>query len=1571
MTIFAPIYLSTITGGARGFQILPETAGDFDLTLISGSWLGSIADLNGDGLAEIIVGSPGSDDKANNAGRIYVLMSGASPTGPVTMGDTAADIIIDGLRAADAAGAAVGSIGDLNGDGLAEILVGAPGMENGASTDAGAAFVLWGLSSIGGIDLGDPFTAGGKGFAIKGEAAGDHAGTAITSIADLNGDGRADILVGASGSDAGGIDAGAAYVVWGRTATSVVQLTSVAAGTGGFRITGEAAGDAAGTTLASIADLDGDGRAELLIGAPGNDAGGADAGAVYVVFGKSTGTEVDLAAVAAGVGGFRITGLAGDAIGGSIADVGDVNGDGLHDILIGADASNSAYIVYGKSDTAVVSLSNVATGIGGYRIVAEHAGDLIGMSVAGGHDLNGDGIADLVIGAQHAGANAGAVYVVWGGSSGTIDLGLVAQGIGGTKIIGAAGSRAGFNVSVTGDLNGDGRSDLLIGTPGSGTAAVVYADPSWLPDPTVYGTSGNDVIDIGYGGYHKVGDGADTIDALGGDDRVSAGGGNDTVDGGIGNDTLQGGDGDDVLKGSAGTDSLEGGIGNDTLDGGTGADIMVGGDGNDSYVVDNVGDSVTEVAGGGVDTVTSSVGYTLASEVENLLLTGSATTGTGNDGDNAITGTSAANTLSGLGGADTLVGGAGNDTLDGGQGVDSMEGGANDDTYIVDNSADLVVENAGEGTDSVLASASFTLGANVENLTLTGVADIDGAGNEDANTMVGNDGANLLSGADGDDDLSGGGGNDTLDGGLGNDTLTGGAGADSMVGGAGDDTYYVDDPGDIVVEDAGGGYDTIYTNASTVTVGANIEQVVLVGTGPHAVSGGAGSEVIAGSAGNDTIDGGGGDDQEIGGEGDDTLIARAGNDTLSGGGGNDRYVIGGTGHAHIEDFLGHDTIDASEAIGDSYIDLSGNTTSHVENEDCDLGQPGSTSLALDVQFLQDLSGSFGDDIANVRLLVPSIVAALQTAQPNSEFGSSTFVDKPISPFGAAGDWVYNMLLPLTTDATALASTYNSMVIHNGADAPEAQIEALMQLALHSSDIGFRASAAHFVILFTDAPYHQAGDGAAGGSSTPNNGDGVVTNGEDYPFAAQVRAALEAANIIPIFAIAGGYESVYQGLVGELGRGAVVSLTSNSSNIVSAITAGLNAVTVTTIEDAVGGVGNDTLIGNQADNMLIGNDGNDTLGGADGNDTLIGGSGADWLDGGNGIDSLAGGSGDDVYYVDSTGDAVDERAGEGRDTVYASASYRLAAGISVEIIRAGVGAPGLDLAGNEIANVIVGGIGNDTIDGGIGRDRMVGGRGDDTYFVDRTSDVVIEAADSGHDTVVSSVNWTLAADIEDLRLAVGSNAKVAVGNGLDNGIVGNDAANRIDGGAGADTMAGGVGNDRYCVDNVGDTVNEASGEGSDTVVASVDYRLTAGSEIEMLRAADGSIGLQLTGNEFANTILGGGGDDTIAGGEGADHLVGGLGADTFRFLGVTDSTSSATDVIMDFDAAGGDKIDLTGVFTGTLSYIGADSFTGAGGELRVVNTAHSQVVQIDLDGDKHVDMRIVVVGGLSGVGDFIL
>ena len=256
--------------------------------------------------------------------------------------------------------------------------------------------------------------------------------------------------------------------------------------------------------------------------------------------------------------------------------------------------------------------------------------------------------------------------------------------------------------------------------------------------------------------------------------------------------TIVGTPGNDVLIGTSEEDVISGLAGDDTLYGAAGNDVLLGGDGNDTYIIDAAGDTVTELAGEGTDTVESSISYTLGANVENLTLTGTGNIdGTGNTLDNTLTGNAGDNVLSGGGGNDTSIGGGGDDT---------MLGGTGNDTYVVDSAGDVVTEAANQGTDTVQSSVSYTLSANVENLTLTGTGNIDGTGNTGANTLTGN---------------------------AGNNVLDGGAGSDTMIGGAATTPMWSTRPrrGD----GAGGRGHRSVQSSVTYTLSANVENLTLTG----------------------------------------------------------------------------------------------------------------------------------------------------------------------------------------------------------------------------------------------------------------------------------------------------------------------------------------------------------------------------------------------------------------------------------------------------------------------------------------------------------------------------------------------------------------------------------------------------------------------------------------------------------------------------------------------------------------------------------------------------------------------
>ena len=402
-----------------------------------------------------------------------------------------------------------------------------------------------------------------------------------------------------------------------------------------------------------------------------------------------------------------------------------------------------------------------------------------------------------------------------------------------------------------------------------------------------------------------------------------------------------------TIKGTAANNNLVGTTANDVIDGLGGADTMAGGLGNDVYVVDNIGDIVIEAFNAGIDTVQSSISYLLTANVENLTLTGTvAINGTGNTLNNSLTGNS------------------GNNILDGGVGADTMSGGAGNDTYMVDNVGDIVSEATNAGTDSVQSSVNYTLVANIENLTLIGIAAINATGNTLNNILTGNSANNVLNGGVGLDTMIGGLGDDTymvdnasdvvtealgagidnvqasanyvlglnvenltlagvtningtgnalnnnitgnngsnvLDGGIGDDTLNGGAGADAMTGGGGDDTFIVDNIGDIVTEAINDGTDSVRSGVD-FTLSANIENLTLTGVAISGV-GNAENNYILGNALNNILDG------DVG---NDTLDGAGGSDILLGGQGNDTYIISDISASVVEAVAeGTDTVFSS------------------------------------------------------------------------------------------------------------------------------------------------------------------------------------------------------------------------------------------------------------------------------------------------------------------------------------------------------------------------------------------------------------------------------------------------------------------------------------------------------------------------------------------------------------------------------------------------------------------------------------------------------------------------------------
>ncbi len=937
-----------------------------------------------------------------------------------------------------------------------------------------------------------------------------------------------------------------------------------------------------------------------------------------------------------------------------------------------------------------------------------------------------------------------------------------------------------------------------------------------------------------------------------------------------------------LLSGTGVNDLLVGDAGGNTLDGGAGADVMEGRLGDDTYIVDNVGDVVKEVVGGGYDVVKSSVSYVLADEVESLLLQGTA----------AINGT-------GNGLSNRMVGNSGNNVLDGAGGSDVMIGGLGDDTYVVDDGSDRVVELADEGTDTVRSSVSFTLANHLENLELTGDARINATGNSADNILRGNSADNRLDGAQG---------------------------ADRMFGGLGNDTYFVDNTGDVVVEELDSGNDKVISTVD-FTLGANVETLELSGPALN----GTGNALA---------------NQLFGNEHNNRLYGGAGDDLLQGGKGDDRYVFG-QGH-------GRDTINEELGVGggmDTIVFEAGIEERDVAVEHSERGMV--LRLNDGQQIVSGWTASAGHSIERIEFANGKVwnTATLATLANRAPTVSTAIADQSV-----AEDNHFVLTLAATTfadadsgDALQLSATLadgKPLPTWLGFDAktrtfsgtPDNQAVGSLSIRVTAIDKAGLSVSDSFEIQVSntnDAPQlvNAVADlniqsGQALSYVLPANAFADIDAGDRLNY----RATLANGSALPSWLVFDAATRTFSGTPADVGTVSVkVSAVDLSAAVASdvfdiVVSAPTGLITGTQSGETLNGDAQaNTINGLGGDDRLFGRAGNDVLNGGDGVDSLFGGDGNDTLDGGAGNDWLSGDFGNDTYrfyrgmgqdtitefdwtvgnvdtikvaaditpvdvivkregtnvylaikgttdrmtlnnytdtnyqverveFADGTVWSVSDlkrlslvAASEAADTIYGDETDERIEGLGGSDQLYG-------LAGNDVLNggagddMLDGGMGQDTLDGGLGNDTLYGGSGNDTYLFQR----------GGGQDFISDRDWTTG-NIDVIKLA--------------QGISPNDIK----------------------ASRVGDNL-ELAILGTVDKLTVRDWFYSADSQIEQVQFADGTLwnvemlkamvkGVASEGNDVlqgdessADTLNGLGGDDTLYGLSGNDTLIGGAGKD---------------------------------------------------------------------------------------------
>jgi Ca2+-binding RTX toxin-like protein len=1126
-----------------------------------------------------------------------------------------------GIDANDFSGFAVGSAGDVNGDGYLDVIIGAPGADPGGNLAAGEIYVVFGASLLAPLDLGS--LDGTNGFLLTGIYAGDEAGVSVASAGDVNGDGIGDVIISANHADPDGrIDAGESYVVFGRPDSASSMSLSELDGVNGFRLAGIEEGDVSAADVNSAGDMNGDGYSDVILG-----ANIASSGQTYIIFGASTfEPSLDLSSLH-GSNGFRLDSPdLLENVGYTVDSIGDINGDGLADVIVGGPNSGfsngNSYVVFGRTSFSSSLRLDTLDGTNGFRVEGAFAA---GFSVAGAGDVNGDGFSDFIVG-NHTGKS----YVVFGGPTFAASVALEdLDGSNGFRLDSASDASAGKeSLSSAGDVNGDGFADLIVGgfrvVAGgyAGSAYVVFGGSAFasslelealgenggfrldsVPYPVASAgdVNGDGFADMVIGGWLV--DVGGVVDA--GESYVVYGRDfNDAVD-------FLGTAAKNTLTGTAAAEVFVAGAGNDIMTGNGGADVFRGGKGNDRIVISD--DTFRDIDGG--------------SGTDRLILAGEMTLDLTGIADSKVTG------------IEVISLDAGDNTLI----LDALEV-----LNISDTSNTLRVD--GQTGDVVDAGSGWTRGADTVIGAETYAQYTKGAATLQVDLDVDRNGIGaFVVGDDTDDLIIGGFRNDTLDGAGGNDTLDGGRGSDSLLGGADDDLLLAGPTGSPFDSDTldggdgndtlrgGGGHDVLEGGAGADALSGGVDafsfdsDTLDGGEGNDTLEGGRGGDHLSGASGNDLLFAGASDSDDFssntldGGDGDDTLNGGSGNDDLTGGGGDD-VVLAGDGVDELFASPGNDTLDGGAWVDFvSYGDFDGDLLIELA------AGPTLVTNALGTQTLLNIEGVAGG------------------------FGNDTLVGAPVA--------IENILVGGAGDDSIVAGSDtigDELLGEDGNDSLEGRSGDDV-LTGGDGDDSLSGGSGNDSLLGGGGTDHLVG-GLGNDTLVGSEGNDILDG----------QAGFDTAD----------FAGDLSGVTVDLGAGTASGTQIGPHQLID-------------IEAVHGGQGIDHVLGGDNAELLDGNSGNDIVSGGGGNDTVKGSAGADLLSGEGGNDTLVGGVGNDTLEGGDNDDLVlggehDDRleGGEGNDTLQGEA--------------------GEDHVSGGAGNDFLIGLGNDTLHGGAGADTLQGG-----------------------------------------------------------------------------------------------------------------------------------------------------------------------------------------------------------------------------------------------------------------------